>query len=677
MSAVLLGFCRCRVLRALIVLNSFLLAHSANAWSYGPQWPEITVEELAMSQPAVDPDAEAEYLNRELSIDDDRGTRTLTYYARIKVFDQRGIEAITSSLRIETWGSEKVKSVQARITRPDGSVEEIERADVYEEETLRLGGVRSRRTSFALPRVTPGTIVDYKYSIRARHNAWGILLLTRAELPTHKLKFRMRYDPRLAGSFTCRGFSQESFVRAGSGWNELELENLPRSSDERFLPPHTVTQPWIMVYYVWGSLGKDWVTNFWKFFAADLQEFTRLKLSARNRGIRKKTAELTTGLEDPEAQLRAIYTFCVSEITNIYSPAAGLSSRERAKLKEADTPGRVLSLGYGKAENINRLFGSMTAAAGFETRFAACSDRSMAFFTREIAHYGAMPDFLVAVRIPGGDWRFFDPGTPFLNFGQLHWSNEGTTALLANKKATEFVSTSTSDARSTMTGRRALFTLQPDGSLTGSVHLIYTGHQATAAKNRYGRKTPAERKDAIIEDVWEGFPPVEITEVEFENLTNPTAPIEISFQVTIPSYGDRTASRLFFQPAVFQARQTPVFTKTEREHPLYFNFQWCEEDSVEIKLPEGYELEEGHAPVGVVDEPALRHLTRLSYDAEKRIVHYRRLFQLGLVILPPEKYPAIKQIYDEIHRQDHHLLTLRRAEPPPASTESSATEEAI
>ena len=59
----------------------------------GPMWSPVNMGELAEKTPLVEPEADAEFLLRDVTIDQSSGDGSInTYYERVKIYTQRGVE---------------------------------------------------------------------------------------------------------------------------------------------------------------------------------------------------------------------------------------------------------------------------------------------------------------------------------------------------------------------------------------------------------------------------------------------------------------------------------------------------------------------------------------------------------------------------------------------------------
>jgi hypothetical protein len=138
------------------------------------------------------------------------------------------------------------------------------------------------------------------------------------------------------------------------------------------------------------------------------------------------------------------------------------------------------------------------------------------------------------------------------------------------------------------------------------------------------------------------------------------------YHIKVPGYAQRTGKRLLLMPAYFQAGTPTRFPESTREFPVYFHYPWCESNFIRIKLPENYSLDHGDSPAGFKFPPVGEYNLKLGITSDNSTLVYKREFKFGgdgLVLFEQKQYPALKQIFDRVHENDNHMLTLKVKTP--------------
>jgi hypothetical protein len=117
----------------------------------------------------------------------------------------------------------------------------------------------------------------------------------------------------------------------------------------------------------------------------------------------------------------------------------------------------------------------------------------------------------------------------------------------------------------------------------------------------------------------------EITGIRIEHVMDLGGPYSNAYRIRVPGYAQRTGSRLFLQPAIFQKGVEAVFESVDRKGDVYFPFPWSEDDTITIELPPGF----------ILDQPAAlprMDIGAASYEAGINIETRRLVFQRKSVI---------------------------------------------
>lgn len=100
-----------------------------------------------------------------------------------------------------------------------------------------------------------------------------------------------------------------------------------------------------------------------------------------------------------------------------------------------------------------------------------------------------------------------------------------------------------------------------------------------------------------------------------------------------------------------------------RRYPIYFHFPWSEEDKVTISLPQDYVLDNADRPNGIRAGEICRHDISMGVTNDQKTLVYTRTFFFGgkdMLLFPAANYDQLKRLFDEIHKADNHLITLKQ-----------------
>ncbi|HUQ32655.1 MAG TPA: DUF3857 domain-containing protein [Pyrinomonadaceae bacterium] len=654
----------------LFALSLFALAVSPALAS--SDWKPVDPAELAMKAPVIEKDADAEAIFWEVRVADELEGSTprtvLNHYVRIKIFTERGREA-QSKIDIPFFNNQKITDIAARTIKADGQIVELKKDDVFERTIIRTSGLKIKAKSFAMPSVEPGAILEYRWrEVRNDRLANYIRLYFQRDVPVQLVKYYVKplsipgfpFGMRVQ-TFNCRN---TPFVKEKDGFYSTTLEKVPAFREEPRMPPEDQVRPWMLVYY---SEDKKLAPEpYWKAKGKEFYEAVKSRMKVSDE-VKKASAEAIGDAATPEQKLERLFEFCRSKIKNVNDDASGMTAEERASWKANKSPADTLKRGTGTGTDIDMLFASLATAAGFETRVVNLADRSDTFFDPEFPDDYFISSYDIAVRV-GDSWRFYDPASTYVPHGMLRWQEEGEDALVSDSKEPSWAKTPLSGPEKSKQKRTAKLHLADDGSLEGDVKIEYTGHFAVEKKEWNDDDSATQREETLRDMLKAQMSTLELSNIQIENITDPVKPFVYTFHIRVPGYAQRTGKRLFLQPAFFQHGLNPIFPTSSRTHPVYFHYPWSEEDEVTFELPAGFVLDNADAPASFGSGDISRYDVKILATEDHKTLIYKRSFFFGgggtgidRLLYPVTSYPALKNYFDMVHKQDSHTITLKQA----------------
>lgn len=626
------------------------------------EWRVVTPAELEMKTPQVEPDADAEAIFWEVSLDDQKKKKvSFNHYVRVKIFTERGREKF-SKFDIPFYKGRTVEEVAARVIKPDGTIINLKPEDIFEREIVKTGRIRLQAKSFAVPGIEPGVIVEYRYKEVIKNGSInGASLLFQRDVPMQRVTYYVRPYEKNYVKFDFHNMPEIRFVQNGEGFYVGTATNVPALKEEPYMPPDDEVRRWASISYTDG--GGNSGGNSWSLFGDRLVETVNRYIEP-GKLVQQKAAELTAagGATDLE-KLRRIYDFAQKNIRNVsYDSSISESQIEALKIKDAED---VLRRGVAPAGFVDLLFASLARASGFNVSVALAGDRSENFFD---PMNGFNPSYIrpagVAIRAANNTYWYFSPGTPYLPFGRMNWNAEDVYVMLLGSQGQIWKKTPLSDAQQSPARRSGKFKLDTEGTLEGLVRIEYDGHQAAVRRAAEIKDSPEKREQNIKEEIKKRISAAEITDITIENFSDAQKPLVYIFKIRVPNYAQRTGKRLFFQPGFFEYGTSPVFSSVTRTHRVYFQYPWSEEDDIEFELPKEFLLDSVDAPVAVADSQKIGNLKiNLSVDKVNNQIVYRRSFYFGRggqLLYPVVNYQGLKSLFDGFYKSDAHTITLKQ-----------------
>lgn len=645
-----------------------LAVSAAPALAVSDDWKPIDPAHLALKTSTVEKEADAEAIFWEVRIDDNPdGDLIFNHYIRVKVFTDRGRESQSKVDLIygRIFRNEiKINDIAARTIKPDGSIVELNKKDIFDRTVVKTSGLKYKARSFAMPAVEPGCIIEYRWrEVWVNTNADNVRLQFQRDIPVQRVRYLIKpysYEGMTFRSITFHG-KPTPWVKEKEGFYSTTMTDVPALYDESRMPPENEVRTWMLVYYQKAGDEKISADKYWSDYAKSFYDVTK-SLIKPNDEIKKLAPTLIADAKTDDEKLERLFEFCRTKIKNASSDVSGLTPDERARLKDNKNPSDTLKRGVGTSVDIDWLFAALANASGFDARIVLSPDRGDQFFDKGVANSYFVYPLNIAVNV-GGTWKFYNPGYSYIPFGMLRWQEEGQPALITDPKQPVWVETPMSKAEKSLIKRTAKLKLGDDGTLEGDVSLEYSGHFAIERKHDMDDESENEREESLRDEVKEQMSAAEISGIKMENVTDQDKPLIYSFHVRIPNYAQRTGKRLFIQPAFFQHGRGPLFATTGRKYPIYFHYPWSEQDQVDIELPKGYAFDNADAPAPFGSGDISKYEVSIMASNDGSLLVYKRKFFFGgdgSIMFPVESYGPLKNYFDVMHKQDNHSIALKQ-----------------
>jgi hypothetical protein len=624
------------------------------------EWSPVPAADLAATSSASAPGADMEILSAHSRMDTDNSRTFVENRIRAKIYTRKGAERISllsfeSEKRLKIWG------IMARVVKPDGSSVELTKGDFHDSITLKTGGIEFRRTSFAFPNVQPGDVLEYRWNEDLWDGYGYYIHYCQAEdVPTREFTFEVLGS---MGDFTVAWFNCDADPQASKG-HKVVLRNLPPFIREPLMPTDTEFRGWIMVQFTSNYMRYFSNADAWDRIGEYLGEQFRLSVKP-NRTVLAKAAELTRDGKTDDEKLTSLYHFAQTGIANLDSDedpslAEAKKKRENSANDGFQSPAKTLSRKHGNSGDINRLFASLARAVGFDVRLALSADRTRVLRIN-VPHGWYLTDReSVAVKV-GKVWRFYTPGEYLIPAGILGPKDEGAAAFVCDEKKSWFDHMQTATPAETQVKRTGRFTLDAEGTLDGDVTVQSTGHQAIQIRENWWDTSADDATNLVREQLLQRLPTAEVTKLWLEALRDPSRPFTLHYHVHVPGYAEAIGSRLSLPLNFFESNAPAMFNGDLRRYPVFFDFAKEDHDDIDIQLPEDFVLDGATAPA-----PVAASVIHANYQVEYLQKHHRLVYRRdyvlgdgGAIDFSKESYPALRKLFDRIHRSDSHQLVLK------------------
>lgn len=518
----------------------------------------------------------------------------------------------------------------ARVHHRDGGVEEgvqVEEFAVNSDPSMRMF-FSNRVVEVRFPNLTPGDVVELRWRIDdiSHRNDFADYFgdLEEAQGDTPRARFRYVLRAPAARRFHFHTVAQggavlrhDERVEGDTQVHVFAGDDLPALPPEERAPGLTERGAYLHLstYRDWSEVGAWW----WG--------LVREQLVADDR-LRATVAEITRGLTDPRARVRAVYNWVIAH-TRYVALEFGIHG-----FKPYAVP-QVCARGFGDCKDKASVIVTMLREAGIEANLVLIRTRdqgriapqpaSLAVFNHAIAY------------VPSLD-LFLDGTAEHSGMDELPGGDQGAVALIVDpRNGSRFVTTPVYTPDRNTTRIEAEVALEAEGGAVFRVRESRRGPNADTVRAQL--EAPDTRIERVEDDLRERWAGLHVTAVRTGDLSDLDAPARFEYEARVPLLGTRQGANLLLHGAAPLELSRSYASRSARVHDLVLGVPSTLEETRTITLPPGAALVEAPPPARI-EGPFGRFEYTVTPQAGTLVV--RRVLVLTRDSVPPSEYPAFR-----------------------------------
>ena len=678
------------------------------------QFPPVPKEELTMTADPKAPGAAAVYLYREETEDDPHAFRTI--YARIKVLTEAGKSAAvvhirypetfvfnavgTNSSRMasgnsnswdapslnhlgedQPWdtdsyvGKVEVGALEGRVIHADGTI--VPLTGKPSELLKATKGSRGSETTFTMPAVEVGSIIEYRYQVRYDRYLTAPDWKLQKEYFIHKEHFvfrpskqflpqqskdvgagdsqlkdshdniltDVRFKPVLPAGKTLAPDAMGNYV--------IDLTDVPPIPNEDFAPPLTDEAYGVDFFYTHTPDVKTYWQGQMSFWTKALNAYT-----APTQALQNAVKEIVSPSDSPLDKAKKLYD-AVQKIENTDSspdgaPMTGSEFIPRGKVET------VLLSKKGSSNQIAFLYLALMRTAGISARPVRIASRSIRIFSAQFMDNIQLDTVLVGLQLDGKE-TLVDPGTKMAPFATLHWAHAGAggVAMGAGNKAETIVTPFQKNTDNSILHVGTL-NVTPQGSVTGSLKIAFIGQKAIELR-QLAIKSGVEAVNSEINTMIAAQVPTGIkASVDHMVYLDDQGKQLLAVIPVSGSLSKNASGRIELPRNFFEAQEkNPFPAESPRELPVDMRYPAQEQEQITYVLPAGYALEGTPQDINLKWEENAAYQSRTKVDSSS--ITGARILARGFTLLDPKDYMQLHDFYQKVIAADQQPLVLSAA----------------
>lgn len=414
---------------------------------------------------------------------------------------------------------------------------------------------------------------------------------------------------------------------------------------------------------LWGDAAVDGKDNQWRAIG---QWMTTLEANRPDPSpeITTKTQELIAGAPDFYAKLSRITEYIQKNI-RYFIVARGIGNLQ------ANHAADIFRNRYGDCKDKTTLLISMLQVAGIHAFYVHVDSRRGAVDPEAPSSiYGN--HMITAIELPadlqdprlkavvkakdGKRYLIFDPTDERTPVGNLPSEEQGSYGTLAAGPSSQIIALPVLDPDANGSERKGVFTLAPDGTLTGSVDSFSIGPKGADLREFLKYTDDKQRREYWEKYVAATLPGVTLDAFQFVQPADLDKPIEFHYKVTARQYSHQAGPLLLVRPRVVGSFALP-FDDKPRVYPFDLDATGRWRDSFDIAIPPGYVVDETPDPVAIDLDFASYHS---AVSAKGNLLHYEREYVVRQVEIPPSKAAAFRHIESVILADEKNAAVLKK-----------------
>jgi len=579
---------------------------------------------------------------------------TLTEHEVIKLLKKESFRKYHKVSRPFVSPHQEVNVEIARIIKPDGTVKELDKKKQiskdypFKERMPIYSNVGITTLDFA--DAAEGDIIEFKIVTLNKKpwisNYFWALSFTRDEIPILDTQFVVNilkkgvkihyFTPKMDKGKSPPKISE---IKGGKSYR-WQYKDRKAVENEPAAPPLKDRISSVMV-----STFPDWKTMsnvFYKAMEVEIQPGPKVK---------EEVKKLTRGVTDKTDIILVLADYVRKKRTL----DMGFDADHYVVLKSD----KFLEAEVMSSNDAQLLFVAMLRAAGFDAYPALTSNQKYGEIYPQIAIPYQFSSIMAAVKVDG-KWKYIDANHSLSRSMALYPGEEGRRILVLKPGGEGLAMTPVSDPGENVEEMISVAELSSDGALGAKMTLYETGTKRALWEGLLGMIKTNMQKNAIFGRLIQTMSDdAKLLSVDF-NKDEDKNRIEIEIAFMSQDYPVVSGDYWIINLPLIPANRKTAFVRqesSERKFPVQLSSLGMEKKKLTLTIPEDVKV------VSLPNEISLKNWAGsldIKCKQEGNKIEYSYIFKLEKLIVPPEHYGELKELYDVAGKNSREVILLKR-----------------
>ena len=568
-----------------------------------------------------------------------------------------------SKLHVYVGPGDKVQAIHAWTIDAAGvqyEVKDKEFIEVSPYEGALYTDIRFRAAE--APAGNPGSVIGWEYTTR-RHiwmDQWHWFI--QEDIPVEETRLTLQLPA--AWEYKASWANQAAQQPAQTGPNRWQwiCLNLPGIPEEHLRPASEALEGHLeLAFYepaAASNLGSWKAIGDWYYKLVDGRRNPSPEMSAR-------VQQLTAGATTFDAKVRALTSFLQSDVRYV-EISIGIGGYQPHSAAD------VYRSRYGDCKDKVTLLSSMLKEAGIDSEYVLVdSERGVVkpdvpstLFNHAILAIDLPKDVSpnayssISTTASGTRYLIFDPTDEYTPVGDLRTALQGSYGLLVTKSGGELIKMPVLLPDTNRFDREGKFTLQADGSLSGTVTERFTGTHAARQRAWLGTQNESERAKSLDHRLGESLKNVSVQQLKVQDLAAHDKELTLTYQLTAQSYAQKTGPLVLVRGRVLGEKAVEI-NWAKRKFPIQLSGATSEKDSFEIQIPPGFAIDD-------LPEPKQIDVGFASYkskiEANGSMLHYSREYVVRDPYIGTDHFSDLRKLEGTIGDDEFASAVLKKTQ---------------
>jgi hypothetical protein len=564
-----------------------------------------------------------------------------------------GFDSETKITYLHGW-SITAKGLEYEAKEKDAFERNISTFEIFSDDKEKL---------LSLPGAGVGTVVGFEFERKLRPFLFDDVWYIQETIPVERSRYILHIPAGWEYQADWINHAKQDPVEQNGAY-AWELSDVPRIEKEHREPPYRAVAATMLVRFFSDKV-KDQTFNSWNDLGRWESQLTAGTRTA-SPALQQKVRELAPANLSMFERIKALATFAQRDV-RYAAIEVGIGGFKPHPASE------IFAHRYGDCKDKATVLSTMLEEIGVHS-FYMPIHASRGIVTDKTPPSQMFNHVILAIQLPNvgydkplpavyehpklGHLLIFDPTNDLVPLGQLPHYEQDSYALLVTGEGGELIHLPVSAPEANKITSTARVKLLPDGTLQGEVEEVSTGYRAALKRELLKDQTEKDRRKILELILGSTLGNLQVDDFSVTNADDLDKDFILRYKFTASHYAKNAGTLLLVRPHVVGEFAGYLDAGKPRHYSYEIYAPFCNNETVEITLPDGYKVDE-------LPEPAKTTVPFAEYSSKTEnsggVLKYSREYKVRTTRVPAEKIDQLKTLFGAINLDEKNMAVLKKA----------------